>query len=367
MLSRAGEAMRFVQAVGTPPDPPAAESLKSLLESAIQALGAADPGLRPRGSADRPGSLIRLPPGRVFILPDLHGRADLIADLLVTSPPRSGEDSPGPRIIELMEAGEASVLCLGDLLHTEGPEAAARWRHAARRAIGASREGFMGPEMEEEMGYSLSCLAAAAGLQALFPDRFFCLKGNHDNMCNRFDHGDLPFYKYANEGSMGADWFRERYGPELCEIMRAYELSLPLLAAGGDFCASHAEPAFPLRLEELIENPLQPSIAQALMWTRDGEAMEGSIAASMDSILGASSGRRKRLWVVGHTALHQTHLMRDDGLLQIHSRNRRQALVLWNGPGEEGGGGPGASGSPRSRGIFRIPPGGGWADFLPLL
>ena len=26
------------------------------------------------------------------------------------------------------------------------------------------------------------------------------LKGNHDNMTNAADHGDFPFYKYADEG-----------------------------------------------------------------------------------------------------------------------------------------------------------------------
>ncbi|HEY9054740.1 MAG TPA: hypothetical protein VIO60_07970, partial [Rectinemataceae bacterium] len=322
---------------------------------------------RPRDDDGKPGGLVRLHDGLVFILPDLHARTALLSDVLESEVPGTNLN-----LAELMAAEKASLVCLGDVLHTEGAEAAARWEKAARRALSGARDGsrgdwgLMGPEMEEEMGYSLKTLALAAGLQAAFPGRFICLKGNHDNMCNRSDHGDQPFYKYANEGSMGAAWFRERYGLELCELVRAYELCLPLLAAGRDFCASHAEPGRPLQIDDLVKRHGEAEIGYSLIWTRNGEAEPGALAASMESILGAPSGTRRRLWAVGHTALSHTHALRGDGLLQIHSRCRRQVLALWNGFDSDSPAEAVALGGFPLPGIFAILPGGRLSDFIRL-
>ncbi|MCX7027536.1 MAG: hypothetical protein NT061_08660 [Spirochaetes bacterium] len=311
--------------------PPEVGLLESLISGASAALAGEKGEGRPLSGSGLPGGLVRVSDVKIIIIPDLHARPRLIRDLL-----RSPLPGSSAQVAEALAAGEVSVLCLGDIIHSEGQEAAARWIKAADRIVRArGLEGLLGPEMEAEMTLSLSALLEAAFLQILFPGRFRCLKGNHDNLGNRSTEGDSPFGKYSLEGLMGAEWFTARYGQKAMEFVRSYELLLPLVAAGRSFCASHAEPAFALGPEDLLEYRFRPDLVRALIWTRDGEAEESAVAASLEAILGPVG--RSRFWVAGHRALPlRFHLRKEDGFLQIHDPSRSQVLLIDEGkePGQ---------------------------------
>ena len=230
MESAAREAMEFARSCSERRSPPEAELLESLIAAASVALAGEPEHLRPRSSSGLPGGLVRIAGSTVIVIPDLHARPRLIFDLLRSSLPG------GTAVAEALATGELSVICLGDILHSEGQEAAARWLRATDRLVGARGfEGLMGLEMDREMTLSLCALLEVAYLQAHFPGRFFCLKGNHDNMGNRSTEGDSPFGKYSHEGLMGSEWFKLRYGAMALELVRDYELLLPLVAAGRSF------------------------------------------------------------------------------------------------------------------------------------
>jgi hypothetical protein len=304
---------------------PAPEVLDSALRDARLALSMESPDQRPRDKSGFPGGLVRLDQDLVIIVPDLHARSQLLYSLAASFHP----DHPSATVAELAHEGVCAIVCLGDVLHTEGAEGVRRWREAARNLV-TGREGLLSAAMDQEMGASLHALLLVIFLKTALGKGFHCLKGNHDNLTNSSEDGDLPFYKYAMEGSMGAAWFNARYGDGLGEEMRRYERSLALVAAGRDFCASHAEPLLPVNPAELLEYRSNPGLVRSLIWTGNGEAAEGSVEASLDALLGPGAG--PRAWISGHRPVAGSFEYRAGRkLLQIHNPERTQVACLRQG------------------------------------
>ena len=315
------ESVHAIASASGYPDP---LELGELAGEAIFALSTEDELLRPRSGTGRPGGLVRVDSPFVAVVPDLHGRVGLLDDLLRSPAP----DSPKTRLFDLLASRELSLICLGDVLNTEGPEGAVRWRRAVRRLSETrNEEGLLGPEMDEEMGASLRSLQLVMTLKARAPRAFHCLKGNHDNIRNLVADGDTAFYKYAMEGAMGAEWFRLRYGEELGMTLRRYERLLPLVASGKHFCASHAEPAFAMSLGDILDYGDRPDVVRGLIWTENEEAGEGSVMETMRAILGPVACETG-LWLAGHRPVSGDFSRRAGGrLLQFHNPEHRR--VAW--------------------------------------
>lgn len=189
--------------------PPIAE-FEEALDKALDPLLSEAEILRPRDRDGLPGGLLVLPDLPVVILPDLHTRADFLASVLSWAPPlaegrlgRPGSKASAeraPSLLDLLGAGEALLLCLGDAFHSEGQGASARWKRAYQEYASSWQ---MSRTMDEEMGRALSCVELILQLKAAFPEGFHYLKGNHDNIVNEEGHGDHPFYKYSEEGGDG--------------------------------------------------------------------------------------------------------------------------------------------------------------------
>lgn len=304
---------------------PAPEVLASALQEARLALSQEPSDLRPRDRSGLPGGLVRLDQDLVVIVPDLHARSGLLFSLAASFHP----EYPSATVAELAREGVCAIVCLGDVLHTEGEEGARRWREAARSLL-SGRDGLLSAAMDLEMGASLHALLLVIFLKTSLGKGFHCLKGNHDNLTNSSENGDLPFYKYAMEGSMGAAWFHARYKDGLWEAMRSYERSLALVAAGRNFCASHAEPLFPVDPAELLEYRSSPGLVRSLIWTGNGEADKGSVEASLGALLGP--GAEPRAWISGHRPVAGSFEYRAGRkLLQIHNPEREQVACLRQG------------------------------------
>jgi hypothetical protein len=272
--------------------------------------------------------LLYLPRERPCVLvPDIHARPAFVDALFLTVFPALGEP-----LRAAVEHGRVSVVFLGDIPHGEGEEAALRWIRAYERLLAAREErAILSPEMDEEMGLSLGTLLRVVELQRRFPGSVFCLKGNHDNMTNATDFGDFPFYKYADEGRMGALWLALRYGQDVCRLMRRYELSLPIAAVGDTFCASHAEPAMALSVSEIIARTSEA--VQALIWTANGEAEEGAVAKSLEAVFASEDRARRAVWFSGHRPVSGHFTLRAQGrLVQIHNPALWQVVFLDRAP-----------------------------------
>lgn len=348
---------RELASSGTYP-PPA--RLSALTEAAISAMRAEDPSIRPRAASGEPGGLVALGAPFVALVPDLHARAALLADLLASEPPAAqasrGLSAPrnaGETLADMALDGRLAILCLGDVLNAEGPAAQSRWNRAMDDLASGGADALLSPAMDEEMGLSLSALCLVMLLKTRLGAAFHCLKGNHDNLSNSGRDGDSGFRKYALEGAMGAEWSRMRYGEAALAAVRRYELLLPLVAAGRAFCASHAEPAFPVDASSLLDYRSRPALVRALIWTANDQAEEGAAAGSLQALLGERA--RGGLWFAGHRPVAGAFGLRAGGrLLQIHNPGRDQIAWIDNRP---------TAGSPEIR-FFEVEKGGGALRFL---
>jgi len=306
---------------------PAGQELEKALEAVVAAANTIPPAIRPRArEGSYPGGLIQLPPDKPCVLvPDVHARPDFIESLLLSVFP--GIEGT---LDTALAKGLATLVFLGDIPHAEGELAARRWNRAYERIVRThDAHAILCPEMDEEMSLSLAALLAVIDVQCRNPSSVFCLKGNHDNMTNAADHGDLPFYKYADEGRMGALWLEMRYGEKIAHLIRRYELSLPVVACGPNFCASHAEPAFPLDKERIISFREHPEVVQALIWTANDEAKPGSVARSLEALLDSGEIAQHSVWFSGHRPVRDNFALRANGqLVQIHNPGLWHVVLL---------------------------------------
>lgn len=305
---------------------PDSDYLRGLLDSVCDLLDTESPSIRPPDEDGLPGGLVFTATPRVLIVPDLHARVSFLPYLLGSSFP----DTPGVSVASLLDSNRLALVCLGDILHSEGKSAAERWTKAAHAALRSGDvEGILSPEMDEEMGLSLRTLCMVMELKLSYPEHFHCLKGNHDNMSNSSTGGDLAFFKYAAEGSMGAAWFIQRYGTDLLSRMRKYELSLPLVAMGKRYCASHAEPAFPMTKTRIISSRSDRDVVRGLIWTGNDEALSGSTERTMLSLFGGKKPKKDWIWITGHRSVSGTYSLRAGNLLaQIHNPLLQQVAVV---------------------------------------
>ncbi len=308
---RADELVRRARRAETRPALPDLRETAGLLRRAAGIQTDFDPALRPRKPSGAPGGLLLLPEELpVLVLPDLHTRAGLLRRALEWIPPEGSRS-----VLELLDEGAAFLLLLGDLFHSEGPDAPLRWERAYREAL----TGFALREaMDEEMARALSALDVLARTLIRAPGRVACLKGNHDNSRNREGSGDHGFYKFADEGAMCAAWLSAFTPPEFREALASFEESLPLAARGARFAASHAEPAVPLSEAELIE--AAPDTVEALTWTANGQALPGAAAETLEGLLGRGAAEEGARWISGHRPVEGRYSLRADELLvQIHA------------------------------------------------
>ena len=167
-----------------------------------------------------------------IIIPDLHARRSELVKILS----KKGPD--GKTNLEKMQNGQLQIVVLGDGMHAEG-RAQTRWQQATNEVMddphGRSKS------MDVEMVESFGVMKMIMELKTANPKMFHYLKGNHDNITDRREGGDLPFGKYsmAGEGQMVKRWVQRNYGKAFLNKWAQFEQSLPIMAIGNNFIASH--------------------------------------------------------------------------------------------------------------------------------
>ncbi len=301
------------------PQPPAAEELESRLEAALAVLASEEAGLRPPDSWGRPGGIVYLDPGLpTAIVPDLHARLDFFRTLMEYR--REG----GASVAERLAEGRMQVVCVGDGFHAEG-RAAARWRAAFEEYLGGFQQR---PHMDQEMRESLGLMEMVMAAKCAFPSHFHFLKGNHENITNELGEGNYPFRKFAHEGIMVAHYMNLVYGPELVASFALLEKSFPLLAVGGAFLVSHAEPESFFERDRLVDYREDPEVVYGLTWTDNDAAEPGSVEQMLLHYLGRDEG----LYFGGHRPVGGLYGLRAGGrYVQIHNPGRFG--IAWVEPG----------------------------------
>jgi hypothetical protein len=306
---------------------PSADELQGLFLRAAASMERLDPAIRPKAQDGHAGGLLELDPVvPCLILPDLHARPQVLDALVETLPPIDGQDG-GLTVRTALEEGLLQVVMLGDGPHSEGKSGAERWKAAYLEYLSGWKRD---DAMAEEMGLAFRAMDKVARLLLDFPERFFFLKGNHDNIKNREGGGDHGFGKYAEEGAMAADWTLRFMGRDFINAYEAFERTLPLMARGGGFLACHAEPAFALTPEDALEARSRPDVVEALTWTDNNAADEVAVEQTLRAFLPDSA--KPGVVFGGHRPVIERFNLRSSGLyVQIHDLKRMQGAMVWPG------------------------------------
>ena len=308
--------MKLIFGRDRPPEP------KELLEETLATAAVLDDEpeeIRPRDRGGLPGGLLRLYPEIPTILvPDLHARMELVLSVLAL------KDEQGSPAVDRMAAGGLQILCLGDGFHAEG-RAVLRWQAALEEFKGGYRKHS---HMDEEMRESLGVMEMVMALKREFPNHFHFLKGNHENVANEQGEGNFPFLKFANEGLMVKIYMDHFYGEEILKAYAELEKKFPLLAVGNNFLASHAEPAWFMQEQEVVEYHRLPQVVYGLTWTDNDEAEPGSVQQMLDHYLEPEAADTAYHFG-GHRPVREGYNLRSDGrYVQIHDPDRFVVAVL---------------------------------------
>lgn len=248
-----------------------------------------------------------------IIVPDLHARRDFLVDAL-------GYQIDGKSVLELLQEGRINVVCLGDGMHAES-RAKNRWREAE----------FDTDKLDEEMAESLGTMQMIMELKSAFPQYFHYIRGNHDEIGGEF-------HKYADESQQVRDWIKKHYGEDFIRKYADFEDSLPLMAVGANFIASHAAPMFDSEGKH-INSPTIEQIQKkdsyainALTWGnntgRIGEDETQFLIPAVKKML-AGLGKPEATWFIGHRRADATfHPQADGRLIQINDPQREIIAVV---------------------------------------
>ena len=301
-----------------PPDP---FTIEVRVRGVCEVLANENPAVRPRDRNNMPGGLVLLRHDiDSIIIPDLHGR---LFDFLSILFYQSGN---GASNLRNLVDGRVQIVCLGDGMHGEG-RASQRWGQAYREFL----KGYKNHEfMDEEMRESFGVMEAVMELKRACPDNFHFLKGNHENIRNESGDGNHAFMKYAFEGQMVAFYVKKFYGIDFEEDYYRFEKNLPLIAAGRDFLASHAEPATFFDRERVVNYRYDPEVVEGLTWTADGQSEEGSVMLMLEEYIDEKN-LEKSLYFGGHRAVLGKYSLRASGkYVQIHNPEKCLMLVVKN-------------------------------------
>jgi hypothetical protein len=302
------ELQRISQSVSVDP----LSRLEEQLELVMSAQEGISEEIRPLNRARRGGGLIRLDREiPLIVVPDLHARKDFLYSLLATG------FGPG-RVVDALENRTVQILCVGDGFHSE-KRGWKRWQNSLAEYTGGYRKHR---NMDREMAESLGLMQMVMLLQTAFPDVFFFLKGNHENILNEEGNGNHPFGKFVYEGEMVRAWVERFLGEDYLYAHAEYESRLPYLAVGENLLISHAEPAEFYSPEQIIEIDSDDSVKLGLTWTGNGQAAEGSVEETLE-YYSSRLGRAFTHYIGGHRTIHGLYNLRAGGrYIQIHNPDR---------------------------------------------
>lgn len=253
--------------------------------------------------------LVELPKGvPTVVLSDIHGRRDFVMKALQSTIDIGGSEAS---VFDLLTQKKINVVCIGDGMHSEarGEE---RWKMAEQAYLAGDTQNKL---MEEEMAENLGTMKMVMKLKENFPENFHFLRGNHDEV-----KGDFQKYtEHVGESVMVRNWMAQRFGNDFVERWAAFEESMPLMARGTGFVASHAAPGQELHLQDIQER--DERAYQVLSWTEnrgwkeDDQARQQQFQRNLQEFQ-TTDGH----WLVGHrpvsNGLYRAQM--NDQLVQIN-------------------------------------------------
>ncbi len=298
---------------------PENDYLNSLLKKVNDVLVSESEFYRPKTEDNNLGGLLSFDDDLPTILvPDLHARYNFLKKLFNCKKIPNQNFS----VYELMKENKLRVICLGDGLHSEkrGKE---RWLNAYNEYLNGN---ILNKYIRKEMAEGLSLMCLVMQTKCEFPCNFHFLKGNHENILNETSNGNFSFFKFASEGEMCFDFMVNQYGVETTELYADFESKLPLFVEGKNFLASHAEPAFYMNKNQLINSMTDGKIIKALTWTRNGDVEDLPVVQMLDEFLPEFPNA---LYFAGHRPVYEKYGLRENNrFVQIHNPEKMNVVYI---------------------------------------
>lgn len=320
-MSACAEITQWLRHISEREAPPSADEITAELGAACTVIDSQERQLRPPDADGLPGGVLHLRPELpLVVLPDIHGRVELVRQALSATYPDHGIEEP---LLYALDSGRAQLLFIGDYVHAEA-RARERWMHAFEEFTGGFKKHAA---MDQEMNESLGVLQMFAALKQAYPDIVHGLKGNHENISNEEGEGNHAFGKFVMEGAMVAEYMSRFYSGAAFEAVYRLEKSLPLLAVGASFLVSHAEPGRFFEREEVIEYRSSPEVVEGLTWTDNDGAEPGSVQAMLEHYL-RHCEPHEAVYLGGHRPVENLYALRAEGrYVQFHNPARYLAAV----------------------------------------
>ena len=300
---------------------PSEDEAASYLREAVSVLENEKTFYRPVSSSGKSGGLLDFTASDapVILVPDLHARFNFLLKLLKFKP----SFSKGKNVLELLNEKQLYVICAGDAWHSEG-RCAERWRKSLEEYKNGN---ILCSGMKEEMRENFMTLFFIMEIKKHFAENFHFLKGNHENILNENADGNYSFYKYALEGEMTRAFIESFYSENVLMLLSRWEKNLPVCAAFPSFCITHAEPLTFYKKRDIISFRNNPELIKAFTWTRNGEAMENSVARLFHELTGKDSSLA--LWFAGHRPVDGKFFYRQGkSLIQFHNPSQMNVAVV---------------------------------------
>lgn len=306
---------------------PPAEELAAVTKNALRILTAEDGDVRPCARDGLSGGYVRAPKKiPSVIVPDLHGRVRFFLDILMSAPPALSSFfslDPSVCVLDMLAAGKINLIFLGDGFHSES-RGRTRWIKGYEAFLSGD---ILSRYMLAEMRENFSLMESVMLLKTAFPRYVHFLKGNHENIKNASGGGNLPFYKFADEGEMTKVFTETYYGAAFLDLYAEFELSLPVFVSGDRFLASHAEPLRFFSRDELINARLFPDVVKGLTWTDNGAADPDAVK---EMLLQYQPECPDALYFGGHRPVREGYALRAEGrFVQIHNPLKEQVALVF--------------------------------------
>ena len=276
---------------------------------------------RPQNKKKSPGGLLTFQDDIItIIVPDLHARVDFLPNLLDF---KLNINDKQITVYNALEQGLVRIICLGDGLHSER-RGKQRWLQAYDDYY--YLENDKSEALEEEMAEGLITMAMVMECKCAFPYYFHFLKGNHENITNTSDHGNMPFSKFAYEGQMCYQFMKNYFGLQILASYSRFEKLLPVFVRGKNYLASHAEPAKEFSQKEIIDATIKTEVIYGLTWTKNNEAHEETVGKMISTFLEDESS----FYFGGHRpVVNKKYNLRANGkFIQIHNPEEMNVAII---------------------------------------
>ncbi|HOK97469.1 MAG TPA: hypothetical protein PLR14_01715, partial [Candidatus Paceibacterota bacterium] len=199
--------------------------------------------IRPKDKNNRPGGLVELKKDKpTLLIPDLHGKREMLFKILT----EKNED--GKSNLERFLKNELQIVVLGDAVHTGDQDGLDKQLIAQSEYSRGNRQKAL-DLLDKEIADSFGTATMLMKLKELSPDNFHYLRGDHE-VQKETDFLVKKGNVYQN--ALVKLYFENKYGSDFLDKYDEFEESLPLVAIGNQFVASHAPHFKPFTKEEII-------------------------------------------------------------------------------------------------------------------